>query len=100
MKVKEFIEFVNNSNFSSLNMISVDDWWICSEELNSFSEMYNVYTDIYKCEDGFVGVTGVIPKEGYTPEEIGIPCRAEEFVPIPSIKYVSKTSINELAFKH
>lgn len=102
MKVKEFIEFINNGNFLALYVVSDKTArnMVYSEMLNCYSETYKSYTDIYKCEDGFVGVTGIIPEDEYTPEDIGISCQAEEYVAIPSIKYVPKSSIDELAFKH
>jgi len=53
---------------------------------------YSIATDVYECEDGYVGITG--PYQSFSEmqswKDINRPCTAEEYEAIPSITYKPK----------
>ena len=53
---------------------------------------YSIATDVYECEDGFVGVTGAYQSfsESQTWEDIGVQCGAEEYKSVQTTTYVPK----------
>lgn len=98
MKKQELIDFVNTRKFYWLPDFEI------SEELNEnvcrllvstqdyiFEDWYCIATNVYKCEDGFVGVTGIDNLSAGTcepAEEFDVVCHAEEYSEVPSVKYV------------
>ena len=96
MKVKEVISEINNKDYYSINAavkaaeLSKAN---CVVENYNFSKHRNfdITTNIYKCNDGFVAITGLIndrSKIGY--DEYNIPAFAEEYIEIPTVTYVPK----------
>lgn len=96
MKVKEVISEINNKDYYSINSavkaveLSKAN---CVVENYNFSKHRNfdITTNIYKCDDGFVAITGLIndrSKIGY--DEYNIPAFAEEYIEIPTVTYAPK----------
>lgn len=96
MKVKEVISEINNKDYYSINAavkaveLSKSN---CVVENYNFSKHRNfdITTNIYKCDDGFVAITGLIndrSKIGY--DEYNIPAFAEEYIEIPTVTYAPK----------
>ena len=98
MKVQEFIKLVNESETPLYSLYEVKElefkhkdfpervmrglnpgkyWW------------YEVSTDIYQCEDGYVGVTGVaqVYSEQMSASDCCYECHAEEYVQVQTITY-------------
>ena len=92
MKVKEAIELINNSD----NCYSLYDAeglltkckLINRQDYNNSNKWYIMATDIYKAENGYIGVRGVL---GIKSEIINEHCRAEEYKAVPTITYIPKT---------
>lgn len=97
MKVKEFIQMINEGEFWSLGDVNNNDLGEEFEPIESGNNLdehrwYSTAEDIYKLEDGYVGVWGLFQiffKWGYA-EDYGIKCEAYEVEPVPSIKYIKK----------
>lgn len=53
---------------------------------------YEVATDVYKCEDGFVGITGVscLYSENIMYMDCDTPCTAEEYEEVVEVTYKKK----------
>lgn len=96
MKVKNIISTINDTDFYSINAaikavdLHKND---CVVENYNFSKHKNfdITTNIYKCEDGFIAITGLIndkSKLGY--EEYNITAFAEEYIEIPTVTYAPK----------
>ena len=105
MKTKELIDLVTNNNFFCLADVerelekSGNPPHFIRQELGSYAaSTYITLINIYQCDDGFVGVTGIVPDEEYTPEDIDEPCTAEEYSPIPSTDYVPTSKIKSMGF--
>ena len=97
MKVKELIEFVNKYENPFLALYDVEDAidkkakkvTTIDIEINKDA----VYaTDIYKCEDGFVGVSGLheILDECLNPSIFDVNCEASEYEEVQVISYQPK----------
>ena len=97
MKVQEVISRVNNGYFNCIfscrkslprevkevaNNINIDEhlWYI-------------ITTSVYKCEDGFVGITGPssLKSESMIWSDTDEYCTAEEYEAVPSIIYKPKS---------
>lgn len=96
MTVKEFIQMVNEGEFWSLRAID-GDLGEGFERIESGNDLdkhrwYSTAEDIYKLEDGYVGVRGLfqIFSELDYDKDYGVKCIAYEVEPVPSIKYVIK----------
>lgn len=104
MKTQELIELVNKNKFKTL--IDFEQFEQKHKNLNiqllskhqnqSYTEartkkygqlhvIDRTATNVYKCENGYVGITGFI----YSEFEINKPCKANEFMAIPKTEYVS-----------
>lgn len=91
MKVQEVISLCNSNEFYSLydfeekcNIESV------ARNLNIDSHRwYEESTTVYKCDDGFVGVTGVsqLYSESMGYCDCESPCWAKEYKPVQTITY-------------
>ena len=96
MKVKEAIELINNSNncYSLYNAESllIECKLINRQDYNSH-RWYTMATDIYKVEDGYIGVKGVLglKSEMMDFSDCDEHCVAEEYKAVPTITYVPKT---------
>ena len=96
MKVKEFIDFVNENEFWCLNdldnsdleeikdVIMVDEGLFLDKH-----RWYSTAVDVYKLEDGFVGVWGVndVYSEWSYVEDLNIKCGASEMIEVPTVTY-------------
>lgn len=95
MKVQEFIDFVNNyeNPFISLYDVydSVDEKRIATIDVDTHRH-YSIATDVYRCSDGFVGVTGLheIFSEQSFPSDFNISCEASEYEEVQTITYQPK----------
>ena len=97
MKVEEFIQIVNEGEFWSLWRVDDSDLGEGFEKIQSGNDLdehrwYSTAEDIYKLEDGYVGVWGLfqIFDERSCDIDFEIKCEAYEVEPVPSIKYVPK----------
>ena len=96
MKVQEFIEKVNNGNYHSI--WEVEDNFseqakIVEQGLNSDEHRwYVITTTIYKCEDGYVGVTGPssLKSESMDWEDCYCDVTAEEYEEYTTVSYRPK----------
>lgn len=62
MKVKDFISLVNSSDCQEFSDIPEHDVEFIKSRVGetwSFDETYSTSMNVYKCEDGYVGVIGV-----------------------------------------
>lgn len=96
MKVQEFIEAVNNGKFHSLWEVG-DEIENCPKIVASgldFDEhrWYSITTDVYECEDGFVGVRGCsqLKSEMMDWYDAGEETYAEEYEPVQVTTYRPK----------
>lgn len=101
MKVEELIKLINN-NKDLLSLDDVEDFIFgsISEEPEIIAKglyeqkhrWYSTAVDIYKCEDGFVGVRGgyIIFAESSSWEDMCVSCVASEYEEKPSVTYVPK----------
>lgn len=97
MKVEEFINIINEGEFWSLWQVDDSDLGEGFERIESGNDLdehrwYSTAEDIYKLEDGYVGVWGLFQmfSEMSCPDDFKIKCEAYEVEPVPSIKYVPK----------
>lgn len=98
MKVVEVIEKVKANGYWSIY-----DFDEAFAELEVVEEgigidthrWYETSCSIYKCEDGFVKVRGVstIFSESMAWEDCGFKCVAEECFPVSSVKYLTKSEM-------
>lgn len=99
MKVQELIGFINEAAFSSL--------WEADDEIQAkfgkqvkvaiglnFDEYrwYSMTTDVYQCEDGYVGVTGCsqLKSEMMSWSDAYAITRAEEYEAVQTVTYKRK----------
>ena len=93
MKVQEAIDIIEESCLYALWMVNLKDCKRVAEGLNlDEHRWYSIATNVYECEDGFVGVRRVYQSfsEMQDWEDIGVLCTAEEYVATPSITYKPK----------
>lgn len=95
MKVKEFITLVNNNCFYSLhNLVEIENLPECIAEGLELDRhrWYSTAVNVYKCENGFVGVFGIYQSfsEYQDYKDIGIECVALEYEEVPSVTYKPK----------
>lgn len=92
MKVAEVLEKVNNTRYWSIYAFEEDlDLEAVAYGLDvDRHRWYEVSTNVYKCEDGFVGVRGPshLYSESMEYESCYCECFAEEFEPKLVIAYV------------
>lgn len=96
MKVAEFIEAVNNGNFCSLWQVE-DEIENCPKKVASgldFDEYrwYSITTNVYECEDGFVGVRGCsqLKSEMMDYSDACVETFASEYEAVQAITYKPK----------
>jgi hypothetical protein len=96
MTVNELINFISEpilySLYSAEEYIGKNAEKVASHLYPDEHRWYQVSTDVYKCEDGYVGVTGPsnMYSESSTWKDINFPCFAEEFVPVTTTTYKQK----------
>lgn len=97
MKVEEFIEAINEGEFWALCYIDDTDLWEDFEIIQTGNDLdehrwYSTAENIYKLEDGYVGVRGLFQvfSELSCFEDFKTKCYAYEVEPVPSVKYVKK----------
>lgn len=100
MKVNELINYINDNNFYNLNLV----YEKIKGQVNQVAKgmhldrhrWYSTATDVYECEDGYVGIYGVyqIFSEQMEYEDADVKCYAEEYVAVPRITYISKYEVN------
>lgn len=92
MKVAEVIEKVNSTKYWSLYSFEEDfDLEAVARDLYvDKHRWFETSTSVYKCEDGFVGVSGVAKtySESMYYEDCLCECIVEEFEPKQTITYV------------
>ena len=98
MKVQEVIDLINDKEIYSLYeveyTINPHGTKRCPKVASGLNldehRWYSIATDVYQCEDGFVGITGAYQSfsEMQTWEDIGVICGAEEYKAIQTITYV------------
>ena len=98
MKVTEVIEKVNSSKYWSLYSFEEDfDLEMVAHGLYVDKyRWYEISTSVYKCEDGFVGVSGVsqLYSESMDYESCLYECIVEEFKPKQITTYVPANADN------
>ena len=81
----------------------VDAPLLVDKQINGIDNHLRYITKVYRCEDGFVGVTGVellySDLEEYI-EDFDVLCKAEEYAPIICTKYVPKKNIDDVSFNN
>ena len=96
MKVRDLIEKINSANYYSIyDAIHImDDTCKCVEEQKDIKKylLYTVLTNVYKLEDGFVGIRGIseLNREDLVYSDINYPCTAEEYEEYTTISYRPK----------
>lgn len=96
MKVEEFINFINENEFWCLSELDNSDIKEIQDAVQVAEGLfidkhrwYSTAVDVYKLEDGFVGVWGVydIYSEWDYAKDLGVRCEASEMVEVPSVTY-------------
>lgn len=95
MKIQEFIEKVNNENYHSIWEVELvlPQLKAIEEGLNPDEHRwYIISTNIYKCEDGYVGVTGPssLKSESMDWEDCYCDVVAEEYEEYTTVSYRPK----------
>lgn len=98
MKTSEFIEKINKNNIKSLyhieDLIGANNMSeIVKKNLNIVRfRWYELSTIVFKCQDGFVGVTGPsrLYSESMTWDDIDAYCIGEEYEEFKTISYRPK----------
>lgn len=93
MKVKEVIDVCNSNKMYSLYDFEEEyhlESVACNLNIDSH-RWYEESTTVYKCDDGFVGVTGVsqLYSESMDYCDCESICWAEEYIPVQTVTYVS-----------
>jgi len=97
MKVQEIIDLVNNKHLYSLNdvknVIGNKAKQVTRQRTNVGNCMpYSTAIDIYKCDNGFVGVWGIsqLFSKEETLEDMGVVCQASEYIKEVTVRYWPK----------
>lgn len=95
MKIQELIDAVNSQEIYSLwdldNFIPNLPECIAEGLEKDKSWLYDTAVNVYKCEDGFVGIWGVYHNyEDCSCKDYEITCIATEYKEVPSVTYVPK----------
>lgn len=100
MKVKEFMDLVNNADCEEFSDIPEKDVELVASRVNetwNIEDTYSTSMNVYKCEDGYVGVTGLCHCDMWyyelRPELLSeLPhCVATEVIEIPTTMFVPKS---------
>lgn len=97
MKVRQLIDLINKENDLYTLEEAYDIIPSNIERVKSGLELdkyrwYSKAVDVYKCEDGYVGVSGVydIYSETDSPMDIGVSCSASEYQEVLTVTYKKK----------
>lgn len=98
MKKKEVIDLINNEdelyhNCDAEDLLNEHGIEQVAYNLNvDRHRWYEIITDIYKCEDGYVGITGLgkLYSEMMSPSDCDVHCYAEEYEEVTTITYKPK----------
>ena len=105
MKVQEVIDLVNNNKDAFIDLWSLTDEDVLEEnniELNlgdfvmklpgKVHRWYTEATNVYKCDDGYVGITGFDYGHGDSvdPRDCFCHCNAKEFEEFATVSYRPK----------
>lgn len=94
MTVQELIDLVNGNEFWALWYVPDRACELIAETINTVSrDWWATSVNVYSCEDGFVGVRGVSwidSGRSVTPRQLGVKCRAEQYVMKLAPVYVPK----------
>lgn len=97
MKVNEIINLIEDnyplySLYSAEELINNKVKKVASNLYIDEYRHYEISTDIYECEDGYVGITG--PSKIYNEQDswkdINEPCSVSEFIAVPTVTYKQK----------
>ncbi len=92
MKVADVIAKVNLNKYWSLFDFDVNfDLHCVATNINvDRHPCYKLSTNVYKCDDGYVGINGITQcfDNCSSPVDMNCPCYAEEYVPIESSQYI------------
>ena len=98
MNVKEVVTKVNSSKYWSLYDFESNFNLKCvASDLNIYRHRwFEEATNIYSCDYGYVGVTGVAQcfEECASPVDMNCACYAEEYKPIETVQYVPASKIS------
>lgn len=99
MKVKEAIDLIND-RVDLYHNADAEDLLLNEQGVEQIAcnlnvdrhRWYEIITDIYKCEDGYVGVTGLgkMYSEMMAPSDCDVHCCASEYEPVQTITYKRK----------
>ena len=93
MKVQQLIEKVNNGKYYSLyeveGIIPTEIDKVASGLEQDEHRWYSTAVDVYKCEDGFVGIRGAYQSfsEMQTWKDINVLCKASEYLEVMTTTY-------------
>ena len=97
MNTEQVIELVNESMLDSLqdakNLLYRRKIPQVAHKLDiDRHRWYEIATDVYKCDDGFIGVTGIsyLYSENMTYRDCDIHCFAEEYKEVVTVTYKKK----------
>ena len=95
MKVVEVIEKVNSKDYWSLWEFEEEfpDLKLVASDLNvERDRWFEISANVYECEDGFVGISGVsqVYSEMMSNSDCDRPCTAVEYEAYPAISYRPK----------
>lgn len=101
MKVAKVIEKCNSEKLWSLWEFEEEfpDLKLVASDLNvERDRWFEISTNVYECEDGFVGVSGIsqVYSEIMSYSDCECPCSACEYEAIPSITYQPKKSTEKM----
>lgn len=91
MTVQELINLITENRFYSL--LEVEDAIDCKKVASGLEldkhRWYSKATDVYKCDDGFVGVKGVYQSFSDMQDwrDIDVLCEAEEYKEVQTVTY-------------
>ena len=100
MKVQEVIKLIDEQDdlyclSDAEDLLSKHDVEQVAYGLESdMHRHYEICTDVYQCEDGFVGVTGLgtMFSEMMIPSDCDVHCSAEEYEPVQVVTYRRKSA--------
>lgn len=103
MKVKELIEIINShsNELPSLYFLENHDYEfelelpkLIARYEGKIHRWFTEATDVYECEDGYVGVTGFDynHEDNVESRDCNCYCHAEEYEAVPSITYKPKVA--------
>lgn len=104
MKVQEFIDAVNNCEEKLYSLWDIEDNVAPDVHFSQMPELveegievdehrwYFVATNVYKCDDGYVGVRGVwkLLSEQMDYSDCNIICHADEYEQVQTVTYKQK----------